>query len=45
MEALWNGGLVLTTSNVLQPGTRLENYIAMREAIREYGAYPIRSTM
>jgi len=44
-HAARNGGLVLTTSNVLQPGTRLENYLAMREAVREYGAYPIRSTV
>ncbi|MCX7787221.1 MAG: hypothetical protein N2442_05955 [Spirochaetes bacterium] len=35
------GGLVVTTSNVLQPGVKLENYRAMREAIREYGVYPI----
>ena len=31
------GGLVGTTSNVLQPGTQLENYRAMRQAIYEYG--------
>lgn len=36
------GGLVLTTGNVLQPGTRLENYMAARQATRECGAYPIR---
>ncbi len=35
------GGLVITTSNVLQPGSRLENYRAMREAVREFGKYPI----
>ena len=35
------GGLVLTTSNVVPPGATLENYRAMREAIRTYGAYPI----
>jgi uroporphyrinogen-III decarboxylase len=35
------GGLVLTTGNVLQPGTRLENYLAARQATREYGRYPI----
>ena len=35
------GGLVVTTSNVLQPGTRLENYLAMRQASRDFGAYPI----
>lgn len=36
------GGLVVTTSNVLQPGVKIENYRAMREAVREYGEYPIR---
>ncbi len=36
------GGLVVTTSNVLQPGTRLENYLAMRQAVRDFGGYPLR---
>lgn len=36
------GGLVVTNSNVIQPGTQLENYYAMRNAIREYGRYPIK---
>lgn len=36
------GGLVITTGNVLQPGTQLENYLAARQATRDYGAYPIR---
>jgi len=31
------GGLVITNSNVIQPGTQLENYYGMRSAIREYG--------
>lgn len=35
------GGLVVTTSNVLQPGTRLENYLAMRQAVRDFGQYPL----
>lgn len=35
------GGLVLTSGNVLQPGTRLENYLAARQATRDYGRYPI----
>ena len=35
------GGLVVTTSNVLQPGTRLENYRAMRQALRDFGQYPL----
>ena len=36
------GGLVLTTGNVLQPGTQYENYMAARQATRDYGRYPIR---
>jgi uroporphyrinogen decarboxylase len=35
------GGLVVTTGNVLQPGTQLENYYAARQAVRDYGRYPI----
>lgn len=35
------GGLVVTTGNVLQPGTQLEAYLAARQATRDYGAYPI----
>ena len=36
------GGLVIATGNVLQPGTNLDNYLAARQATRDYGAYPIR---
>jgi uroporphyrinogen decarboxylase len=35
------GGLVITTGNVLQPGTQLSNYRAAREATRAFGRYPI----
>jgi uroporphyrinogen decarboxylase len=35
------GGLVVTSGNVLQPGTQLENYLAARQATRDYGRYPI----
>jgi hypothetical protein len=38
-EAAEGGGLVLTTSNVVAPGSKLETYLAMREAIRRYGTY------
>ena len=41
-HAAVGGGLVVTSGNVLQPGTKLENYMAARQATREYGAYPIR---
>jgi hypothetical protein len=34
-----NGGLVVTNSNVIQPGSKIENYYTMREAIKEYGVY------
>ena len=33
------GGLVVTTSNVLQPGTKLAHYRAMRQAVGDYGGY------
>ncbi len=36
------GGLVITCGNVVQPGAKLENYLAARQATRDYGAYPIR---
>ena len=36
------GGLVVTTGNVLQPGTQLANYMAARQTTRDLGAYPIR---
>jgi uroporphyrinogen decarboxylase len=35
------GGLVVTCSNVLQPGVKLENYMAVRDEIRLHGTYPI----
>jgi uroporphyrinogen-III decarboxylase len=35
------GGLVVASGNVLQPGVKLENYLAGRQATRDYGAYPI----
>ncbi len=38
------GGLVVTTGNVLQPGTQLACYLAARQATRDYGAYPIVAT-
>ena len=38
-HAARGGGLVVATGNVLQPGTRLENYLAMRQAVRDCGPY------
>ena len=35
------GGLVLTTGNVLQPGTQLANYREARQETRDSGRYPI----
>ena len=41
-QAAAGGGLVLACSNVIAPGSRLENLLAMRQAVRDYGgaAYP-----
>ena len=36
------GGFVLTSSNSIHGGVRLENYMAMLETARLYGNYPIR---
>jgi uroporphyrinogen decarboxylase len=41
-HAATGGGLVVTSGNVLQPGTKLENYLAARQAVRDYGRYPVR---
>ena len=40
-QAGGGGGLVLACSNVVAPGSKLENYLAMRQAIRNYGMYLI----
>lgn len=40
-EAGSGGGLVLATSNVVPPGTKFENYEAMRQAIHDHGSYPL----
>lgn len=36
------GGYVLTSGNTLQPGTKYENYMAMLQAGKDLGRYPIR---
>jgi len=35
------GGYICTSSNTIHPGVKPENYVAMIEAIREYGKYPL----
>ena len=35
------GGLVVATGNILQPGTQLKNYLAARQAVRDWGRYPV----
>ena len=35
------GGFVMCSGNTLMPGTKWENYEAMRAATRKFGAYPI----
>ena len=37
------GGLVVTSGNVLQPEVNLENYLELRQAVRDFGHYPIRA--
>jgi len=36
-NAAAQGGLVVTCSNVIQPGSQLNNYLTMRKTIKEYG--------
>jgi hypothetical protein len=36
------GGFVLTSSNSIHGGVRLENFMAMLETAREYGSYPVK---
>lgn len=38
------GGFILTSSNSIHGGVRLENYLAMLETARQYGNYPIQPT-
>lgn len=38
-HAAAGGGLVIATSNVVQPGTTPDNYAAMRQAVRDFGGY------
>jgi len=40
-HAAAGGGLVITCGNVLQPGVRYENYMAQRQAVRQWGGYPV----
>ena len=40
-QAAKGGGYICTTSNSVHSATKPENYIAMVEAIKEYGKYPI----
>jgi uroporphyrinogen decarboxylase len=35
------GGLILTSGNILEPGTRVENYEAVTSTWEEFGKYPI----
>jgi uroporphyrinogen decarboxylase len=35
------GGYIISSSNSIHPGCKPENYLAMVEAAREYGKYPL----
>ena len=37
-----NGGLILASSNSIHSSVKPENYLAMVEALREFGGYPLR---
>jgi uroporphyrinogen decarboxylase len=37
-----NGGLILSSGHSINPAVKLENFLAMREALERYGNYPIR---
>ena len=41
-EAAAGGGLILSSSNSIHSGVKPGNYLAMWNAIRAYGRYPIR---
>ena len=41
-KAAAGGGLVFTCSNVVPPGSSLENYLAGRNYLREHGNYPVK---
>jgi len=41
MDAGQGGGLVISSSNSLHPGTKPENCIAMFKAVEKYGKYPL----
>jgi uroporphyrinogen decarboxylase len=40
-----NGGFILASSNSIHPAVKPENYRAMVEAGREFGAYPLNTRM
>jgi uroporphyrinogen decarboxylase len=40
-QAAPGGGYIISSSNSIHPGCKPENYIAMVEAARKYGKYPI----
>ena len=41
MQAGKGGGYICGTSNSVHPTVKPENYVAMVEAIKEYGKYPL----
>jgi len=40
-KAAINGGYILSSSNSIHPGVKPENFIAMVNAVKQYGKYPI----
>jgi hypothetical protein len=37
----WPGGFILGSSNSIHPGVAVENFLAMVDAGRKYGRYPV----
>ena len=35
------GGLILGSAHSINPAIKLENFLAMHEAVRKYGVYPL----
>jgi len=36
------GGYILSTGHSINPAVKLENYLAMQDAYKKYGQYPIK---
>jgi uroporphyrinogen decarboxylase len=44
-QAAYGGGYILSSSNMIHSGVQAKNYVAMIKALRQYGQYPIASSL